>query len=288
MPRLSRAASQARTRAQLIETARELFLRDGYFATSLDKVADAAGYSKGAVYSNFASKDELCLAVLDALLAERAAQIAAAGRPGASGSAGKLAAFEKWADPGASATRAGSRSRSSSPARPAPIRSCGGVRRAGRRRSARRSRWCSRPAPHEAGGRCRCRPRSWPRRCSASGSAWPLQRAFDPAVSVRTLTNTIRVVVGLPIRQPAARRRRRAIRASASGSSTTLTGSGALRAERAAAAVFSARPGRRPADGARAAASARRRRRPAPGRSPAPRRAGRPPPAGRRPRRRCR
>src|SRR5581483_9290125 len=96
MPRLTRVASQARTRAQLIGTAREMFLRDGYFATSLDRVADTAGYSKGAVYSNFASKDELCLAVLDQLLNERAAQIVAAmaGRPRF---AGKLAAFEKWA-----------------------------------------------------------------------------------------------------------------------------------------------------------------------------------------------
>jgi AcrR family transcriptional regulator len=40
-----------------------LFLRDGYAATSLEKVADEAGYSKGAVYSNFWNKDELCLAV---------------------------------------------------------------------------------------------------------------------------------------------------------------------------------------------------------------------------------
>lgn len=76
MPRLSRAESQARTREQLVATAKELFLRDGYGPTSLDKVADAAGYSKGAVYSNFRNKDELCLAVLDDIHAEQAARIA--------------------------------------------------------------------------------------------------------------------------------------------------------------------------------------------------------------------
>jgi AcrR family transcriptional regulator len=67
MPRLTRAESQARTRDLLIATARTMFLRDGYHGTSLEKVADAAGFSKGAVYSNFRNKDELCLAVLDAI-----------------------------------------------------------------------------------------------------------------------------------------------------------------------------------------------------------------------------
>jgi AcrR family transcriptional regulator len=70
MPRLTRAESQARTRDLLIATARTMFLRDGYHGTSLDKVADAAGFSKGAVYSNFRNKDELCLAVLDAIHAD--------------------------------------------------------------------------------------------------------------------------------------------------------------------------------------------------------------------------
>ncbi|HEX8867948.1 MAG TPA: TetR/AcrR family transcriptional regulator [Lentzea sp.] len=75
MARLTRAESQARTRTLLTETAQRLFLRDGYHATSLEKVADAAGFSKGAVYSNFGSKDELCLIVLDALYAERITEI---------------------------------------------------------------------------------------------------------------------------------------------------------------------------------------------------------------------
>jgi AcrR family transcriptional regulator len=80
---------------QLLRTARELFLRDGYLATSLDKVADAAGFSKGAVYSNFRNKDELCLAVLDELRAERAAEIT--GLLGAPTTAERLRRFEEWA-----------------------------------------------------------------------------------------------------------------------------------------------------------------------------------------------
>jgi AcrR family transcriptional regulator len=75
MPRMTRAESQAQTRSQLIATARQMFFSDGYHPTSLEKVADAAGYSKGAVYSNFRNKDELCTAVLDEIRAERFAEV---------------------------------------------------------------------------------------------------------------------------------------------------------------------------------------------------------------------
>jgi AcrR family transcriptional regulator len=71
MGRMSRAESQAQTRSQLVATAKQMFFTDGYHPTSLEKVADAAGYSKGAVYSNFRNKDELCVAVLDEIRAER-------------------------------------------------------------------------------------------------------------------------------------------------------------------------------------------------------------------------
>ena len=63
--RLSRAERQARTRDDLIDAADELFSANGFHATSVDAVADAAGYTKGAVYSNFASKEELFLAVYE-------------------------------------------------------------------------------------------------------------------------------------------------------------------------------------------------------------------------------
>lgn len=75
MARMTRAESQAQTRAQLVATARELFFEDGYHPTSLERVADAAGYSKGAVYSNFGNKDELCAAVLDEIRTERLTEV---------------------------------------------------------------------------------------------------------------------------------------------------------------------------------------------------------------------
>ena len=96
MPRLTRAESQARTRAQLLTTARELFLRDGYQPTSLDKVAEAAGFSKGAVYSNFRGKDELCMAVLDEIRAEHAMEIVEVLR--APNTEERLRRFEVWAE----------------------------------------------------------------------------------------------------------------------------------------------------------------------------------------------
>lgn len=63
--RLTRQESQARTRARLLEVATAEFLAHGYNGTSLDRVAEEAGFSKGAVYGNFAGKEQLCLAVLE-------------------------------------------------------------------------------------------------------------------------------------------------------------------------------------------------------------------------------
>lgn len=61
----TRAERQARTRTELVDAAERLFSGQGFHATSLDSVADAAGYTKGAVYSNFASKEDLFFAVYE-------------------------------------------------------------------------------------------------------------------------------------------------------------------------------------------------------------------------------
>ena len=97
MARLTRAQSRARTREQLVATATDLFLRDGYAATSLDTVADEAGYSKGAIYSNFTGKDELCLAVLDGIHGQQAALLADALQQADSLDT-LLSAFQEWAE----------------------------------------------------------------------------------------------------------------------------------------------------------------------------------------------
>ena len=63
--RISRQERREQTRAELLAAARRAFLRDGFHAASLDGIAEDAGYTKGAFYSNFASKDDLLVAVLE-------------------------------------------------------------------------------------------------------------------------------------------------------------------------------------------------------------------------------
>jgi AcrR family transcriptional regulator len=63
--RLTRAEKSAQTRAQLMASARQLFLRRGFHAASLELVAEEAGFTIGAVYSRFGSKADLFLAILD-------------------------------------------------------------------------------------------------------------------------------------------------------------------------------------------------------------------------------
>jgi AcrR family transcriptional regulator len=75
--RLSRAESSAITRGRLLRAARTVFPAKGFYGTSLDAVADEAGFSKGAVYSQFENKADLFLAMLQELNRERAAAIAA-------------------------------------------------------------------------------------------------------------------------------------------------------------------------------------------------------------------
>ena len=45
----TREERRARTREELVDAAERMFLRDGFHATSVDAVADEAGYTKGAV-----------------------------------------------------------------------------------------------------------------------------------------------------------------------------------------------------------------------------------------------
>jgi AcrR family transcriptional regulator len=71
--RLSRVERKERTRADLLAAARRVFLARGFHGATLDEIAEEAGYTKGAVYSNFTGKDDLYLALLDAHYEERVA-----------------------------------------------------------------------------------------------------------------------------------------------------------------------------------------------------------------------
>jgi AcrR family transcriptional regulator len=61
----TRRERQAETRSSLLGSAAKLFCRHGLEGTSVEDVAQDAGYTKGAFYSNFRSKEELFLVMLD-------------------------------------------------------------------------------------------------------------------------------------------------------------------------------------------------------------------------------
>lgn len=71
--RLTRAERSAQTRDDLLDAAQRRFFAAGYHATTLDDIADDAGYTKGAVYSTFGSKAGLFLALFDDIVDRRLA-----------------------------------------------------------------------------------------------------------------------------------------------------------------------------------------------------------------------
>jgi AcrR family transcriptional regulator len=76
--RPTRGEKQAQTRAQLIEAAAHVFARRGFQAATVEEIAEHAGYSHGAVYSNFAGKEQLFLAVFEQYMSLRIDEVAQA------------------------------------------------------------------------------------------------------------------------------------------------------------------------------------------------------------------
>jgi AcrR family transcriptional regulator len=62
--RLTREQSKDQTRLRLLDAAQAIFMKKGFVATSVEDIAEAAGYTRGAFYSNFRSKPELFLELL--------------------------------------------------------------------------------------------------------------------------------------------------------------------------------------------------------------------------------
>jgi AcrR family transcriptional regulator len=62
--RLTRAQQQAATRERLLAAAEQVIARQGFGGASIDLIALEAGFSKGAIYSNFESKEEVFLELL--------------------------------------------------------------------------------------------------------------------------------------------------------------------------------------------------------------------------------
>ena len=74
-PRRTRKEQQAHTRSCLMKSAARVFARRGLQQASIDEVAEDAGFTKGAFYANFKSKEELFLAMLDERFAGRIEEI---------------------------------------------------------------------------------------------------------------------------------------------------------------------------------------------------------------------
>ncbi|HZZ10590.1 MAG TPA: TetR/AcrR family transcriptional regulator [Paraburkholderia sp.] len=62
--RLTREQSKDQTHQRLLDAAQAIFMKKGFVASSVEDVAAAAGYTRGAFYSNFRSKNELLLELL--------------------------------------------------------------------------------------------------------------------------------------------------------------------------------------------------------------------------------
>jgi AcrR family transcriptional regulator len=65
-------------RDRILDAASKVFAAEGFAGATIDAIGQAAGFTKGAVYSNFGSKDELFLALLDREFELRGEQIATA------------------------------------------------------------------------------------------------------------------------------------------------------------------------------------------------------------------
>jgi len=90
MPRKTRAERQAETRQRLSDSAQTQFSRKGFAAATIDEIAEGAGFSRGAFYSNFSTKEDLAVALLDRQMAADVARFTELARA-AHGNPGKIA-----------------------------------------------------------------------------------------------------------------------------------------------------------------------------------------------------
>ena len=77
MARKTRVAMQAETREKLLDSARRAFGRKGFAGSSIDEIAEGAGFSRGAFYSNFSSKEDLAVELMGRQMALDMQRIAA-------------------------------------------------------------------------------------------------------------------------------------------------------------------------------------------------------------------
>jgi AcrR family transcriptional regulator len=82
------------TRRKLLAAAKQIFAKDGFEAARLEDISSGAGYTRGAFYANFDSKEDIFFALLEEWVRERIESVTAALRPHKDPLA-KLAALRK-------------------------------------------------------------------------------------------------------------------------------------------------------------------------------------------------
>jgi AcrR family transcriptional regulator len=94
--RLTREQSKAQTRERLLNAARRVFASRGYHGASVEEIAAEAGFSTGALYSNFDGKEALFLALLDREIDDHAREIEEAVRERATIAERARGGAERW------------------------------------------------------------------------------------------------------------------------------------------------------------------------------------------------
>jgi AcrR family transcriptional regulator len=94
--RLTREQSRANTRERMLDAARSVFARSGFHGASVEEIASEAGFSTGALYSNFDGKEALFLELMANEVAKHGEEIAAAVREQASISERAAGGARQW------------------------------------------------------------------------------------------------------------------------------------------------------------------------------------------------
>jgi AcrR family transcriptional regulator len=74
VPSRQQARTEA-TRRKLLEAAEKIFARDGFEAARLEDIASLAGYTRGAFYANFQSKEDIFFALLERWVGQRVSEV---------------------------------------------------------------------------------------------------------------------------------------------------------------------------------------------------------------------
>jgi AcrR family transcriptional regulator len=93
---MTREQSRAVTRERLLAAARGTFAHNGFHGASVEEIASEAGYSTGALYSNFDGKEDLFLVLMEREIDEHAREIAEAVRARASVAERATGGARRW------------------------------------------------------------------------------------------------------------------------------------------------------------------------------------------------